>query len=156
MQLLEFDTEGICSISSLLRQGIVGYANDTPTPRGISTVWLFLTDNSVLKIYTRMHDTVGWNEVGTLVFRLVGKDENVPKIVPLPQAWRDIAGIEKMLVVDDDFTAESGLQVSNDLGEVFTIVCSANVYQIEVLAPFFHRGFLPEYEMSHYKYMLLQ
>lgn len=155
MRLLEFDTEGIYSIQGLLRQGIVGYATDTPTPRGISTIWLFLANDSILKIYTTMHDTVGWDEVGTLVFRPVEKDENVPEMLTLPQAWRDITVIEKMLVVDDDFTAESGLQISNDSGETFTIVCSANVYQIEVAAPFFHGDFLPEYEIYHYKYLSL-
>lgn len=155
MRLLEFDTEGLYSIQDLLRQGIVGYANDTPTPRGISIIWLFLANDFILKIYTTMHDTVGWNEVGTLVFRLVEKYENVPEILPLPQAWRDITVIEKMLVMDDDFTAESGLQITNGLGEAFTIVCSANVYQIEVAAPFFHGDFLPEYEIYHYKYLFL-
>lgn len=151
----EFDNGDIASVQSILRQGIVGYANDIHTPRGISTIWLFLANQSILKIYTQMHDAVGWHEVGTLVFRLVAKDENVPKMLPLPQAWKDIAIIEKMLVVDDDFTAESGLQISNTSGETFTIVCSANVYQIEVAAPFYHGNFLPEYDIFHYKYVPL-
>lgn len=155
MLILEFDTEGIYSIQGLLRQGIVGYVTDTPTPRGISTIWLFLTNGSILKIYSQMHDTVGWYEVGTFTFRLVEKDENVPEMLPLQQAWRDITVIKKMLVIDDDFTAESGLQISNNSGETFTIVCSANVYQIEIAAPFFHGNFLPEYEIYHYKHVPL-
>ncbi len=150
MLMLEFDTADLCSIQGLLRQGIVGYATDTPTPRGVSTIWLFLANDSILKIYTTMHDTVGWDEVSTLVFRLVEKDKNAPEMLPLPLAWRDITVIEKMLVVDEDFTAEGGLQISNNSGETFTIVCSANIYQIEVAAPFYHGDFLPEYYMCHY------
>ena len=151
--LLEFDTDGIASVQSMLRQGITGYAIDSLVPRGMSTIWLSLGDETILKIYTTMTDTVGWDEVGTLVFRPVGKGDDVPEMLPLPQAWRNVTAIEKLLVVDDDFSAESGLQISNDLGEVFTIVCSENVYRIEISAPFFHGEFLPEYELSHYKHV---
>lgn len=150
--LLEFDIDGIVSVQSMVRQGITGYAIDSFVPRGMSTIWLFLGDDTILKIYTKMTDTVGWNEVGTLVFRPVVKGDDVPEMLPLPQAWRNVTEVEKLLVVDDDFSAESGLQISNGLGEVFTIVCSENVYQIEIAAPFFHGEFLPEYELTHYKH----
>ncbi|MGP1682765.1 MAG: hypothetical protein ACTS8S_10615 [Giesbergeria sp.] len=151
--LLEFDTDGIASVQSMLRQGITGYAIDSLVPRGMSTIWLFLGDDTILKIYTTMTDTVGWVEVGTLVFRPVAKGDDVPEMRPLPHAWRNVAAIEKLLVVDDDFSAESGLQISNNLGEAFTIVCSENVYRIEIAAPFFHGEFLPEYELTHYKHV---
>jgi hypothetical protein len=148
---LEFDTDGIASVQNLLRQGINGYAIDSLAPRGVSTIWLCCGDETVLKIYTTMTDTDGWFEVGTLVFRNVAKSDDIPEMKPLPQAWRNITGIEKLLVVDDEFSAESGLQISNDLGEVFTIVCSENVYQIEISAPFFQGDFFPEYEFGYYK-----
>lgn len=151
--LLEFDTDGIHSIQSMLRKGIVGYAVDSIFQRGMSTIWLFLVDDTILKIHTTMTDTTGWNEVGTLVFRSVDKGGDMPEILSLPQSWRNVAAIEKLCVVDDDFSAESGLQISNNLGEVFIIVCSENVYQIEILAPFFHGEFLPEYELAHYKHV---
>lgn len=153
--LLEFDIDDIVSVQSMLRQGITGYAIDSLFPRGMSTIWLFLGDDTILKIYTKMTDTVGWDEVGTLVFRSVVKGDDVPEMLTLPQAWRNVAEVEKLLVVDDDFLAESGLQISNDLGEVFTIVCSENVYRIEIEAPFFHGEFLPEYELTHYKHVLI-
>lgn len=149
--LLEFDTDGIGSVQSMIRKGIVGYAVDSIFQHGKSTIWLYLSDDVVLKIYTTMTDTVGWDEVGTLVFRLLGNGDDVPEMLPLPQAWRNVAAIEKLIVVDDSFSAESGLQISNDLGEIFTIVCSANVYRIEISAPFFHGDFLPEYELNHYQ-----
>ncbi|OYU12054.1 MAG: hypothetical protein CFE38_09715 [Comamonadaceae bacterium PBBC1] len=151
--LLEFNTDGIDSVQSMLRQGITGYAIDSLVPRGMSTIWLFLGDNTILKIYTTMTDTVGWFEVGTLVFRAVAKGDDVPEMRPLPQAWRNVTAIEKLLVVEDDFSAESGLQIGNDLGEIFTIVCSENVYRIEIEAPFIHGEFLPEYELTHYKHV---
>jgi hypothetical protein len=110
---LEFDIDGIASIQSMLRQGIRGYAVDSVVPRGMSTIWLFLGEDTVLKIYTKMTDTVGWTEVGTLVFRPVVKGDEVPEILPLPQAWKSVTTIDKLLVVDDDFSAESGLQISN-------------------------------------------
>ena len=151
--ILEFDTGGITSVKSMLRRGITGYAIDSLVPRGMSTIWLFLGDNTILKIYTTMTDTVGWDEVGTLVFRPVVEGDDVPEMLPLPQAWRNIAAVEKLLVMDDDFSAENGLQISNNLGELFTIVCSENVHQIEIEAPFFHGDFLPEYELTNYKHI---
>jgi hypothetical protein len=151
--LLKFDTDGIASVQSMLRQGINGYTIDSLVPHGMSTIWLFLGNDTILKIYTTMTDTAGWIEVGTLVFRLVAKGDDVPEMRPLPLAWRNVIEIEKLLVVDDDFSAESGLQISNDLGEVFTIVCSENVYRIEIAAPFFQGEFLPEYELTHYKHV---
>jgi hypothetical protein len=148
--LLEFDTNGIASIQNTLRKGIAGYAVDNLVPRGMSTIWLLLADDTILKIYTTMSDTVGWDEVGTLIFRLVAKGEGVPEFLPIPQAWRNVTTIEKLLVVDDFFSAESGLKIINNMGEVFIIVCSENVYRIEIKAPFFQGEFSPEYDLSHY------
>lgn len=148
---LKFDLEGIDSVQSMIFRGIAGYALDSLVPHGMSTIWLFLGDGAILKINTRMTDTVGWNEVGTLVFRPVVEGDDVPRMMPLPQGWRNVVTVEKLLVTDDDFSAESGLQITNDLGEVLTIVCSENVYQIEIAAPFFVGRFLPEYELTHYK-----
>lgn len=151
--ILKFDTNSIASVQCMLRQGIAGYAIDSLVPRGMSTIWLFLANDTILKIYATMWDTVGWDEVGTLVFRSVKKGDDVPEMLPLPQAWRNVTVIEKLLIVDDDFLAESGLQIRNNLGEVFIIVCSENVYQIEIEAPFFHGEFFPEYDFFHYRHV---
>jgi hypothetical protein len=153
--LLEFDTSGISSIQSMLRKGIAGYAVDTLIPRGMSTIWLLLGDDTLLKIYTTMSDTIGWDEVGTLIFRRDVKREDAPEILPLPQTWRNVTTIEKLVVMDDYFSAESGLKISNDMGEVFIIVCSENVYQIEIKAPFFRGEFLPEYDLNKYNPVLI-
>lgn len=152
-QVLKFDIDGIDSIQRIIRQGIVGYAVDSIFKRGKSTIWLLLGDKTILKIHTKMTDTVSWNEVGTLVFRLVVNGDDVPEMLPLQQSWRNILTIEKLIVMDDDFSAESGLQIGNGLGETFTIICSENVYQIEIKAPFFHGDFLPEYELTYYKHI---
>jgi hypothetical protein len=148
---LEFDIDGIASVESMLRQGITGYAVDSLVPRGMSTIWLFLGDNTILKIYTKMTDTVGWVEIGTLILRTVVEGEDVPEMKSLSKAWRNVKAIEKLLLVDDDFSAESGLKISNDLGETLTIACSENVYQIELQASFFDGEFSPEYDLIHYK-----
>ncbi len=148
---IEFDTDGIESIQSLIRQGLTGYARDRLVPQGMSTIWLFLRDGSVLKIHTKMTDTVGWDEVGTLVFRRVAPGSDVPSMLPVPEAWRTVTTVEKLVVVDEHFSAEGGLQICNRLEEVFNIVCSANVYQIEISAPFFDGSFSPEYALTHYR-----
>jgi hypothetical protein len=121
----------------------------------MSTIWLLLGDDTLLKIYTTMSDTIGWDEVGTLIFRRDVKREDAPEILPLPQTWRNVTTIEKLVVMDDYFSAESGLKISNDMGEVFIIVCSENVYQIEIKAPFFRGEFLPEYDLNKYDLVLI-
>lgn len=151
--VIKFDTDGIASVQSMLSKGLLGYAIDSLVPRGVSTIWLFLDEDIILKIHTKMTDTVGWSEVGTLVFRHIGKSDDAPEMLPLSQAWRNVVAVEKLLLVEADLLAESGLKIINSIGEEFTIVCSENVYQIEIEAPFFCGEFLPEYDLIYYKHV---
>ena len=153
---LKFDIDGIDSVEDVIRKGIAGYATDSLVLHGMSTVWLFLGNGEVLKISTRMTDTVGWTEVGTLVFSMCVKHENIPQMIELPQAWRNISKVEKLLVSEDEFSAEGGLKICNVFGEKLIIVCSENVYQIEIMAPFFCGNFLPEYDLSYYRCVPMQ
>lgn len=154
--VIEFDVDGIESIQKIIRKGIRGYSTDSLVPKGISTIWLFLAHDVILKICSTMTDTSGWNEVGKLVFRPIRSDVDIPKMQSLIPTWLDVKLLEKLVVDGEGFSAESGLRITNSSGEIFTIVCSENVYQLEISAPFFEGGFSPEYEMSHYKSVPMQ
>lgn len=147
---LNFDLINIDSIKTKVCHGLIGYAVNPEQHIGLSTLWLYLADGDVLKIHSTMTDTKDWDEVGTLVFQLLGNDEDVPQMMRLPQQWLSIAHVQKLVVTTEDFVAESGLLICNDSNEALTVVCSANVYRIELQAPFFSGSFQPEYEMAHY------
>lgn len=150
-KILNFDVDGIDHLGDLLRTGLKGYATDTAQLGGMATFWCFLCNEEVLKIYSIMTDISDWDEVGTLTFRSAAEDRNVPKMIPLPSSWNCITSVEKLVLNEIDFSAASGLVIHNYDGEKITLVCGANVYSIQVKAPFFIGKFSPEYEISKYE-----
>lgn len=152
---INFDVDGIDSLANLIRKGLKGYASNTEQLGGMTTLWCFLCDDAVLKIHSVMTDIGGWDEVGTLVFRLATKDDNLPEMIPLPPTWGCVASVEKLELDEDDFSAESGLVIQTCDGEELIVVCGTNVYTIQMTAPFFSCKFQPEYEINRYKRMSL-
>ncbi len=147
----EFELSGVACLRDALRTGLIGVAADPEEHIGLTTVWCRLVQDVLLKIQSQMTTTNGWNEVGSLVFELNPNDDSPPNIAPLPEQWRNVSFVDKLVIEESDFTAESGLRIENADGESFTIVCSANPYQLAVEAPFCLGGFLPEYEIERYK-----
>jgi hypothetical protein len=150
-RILSFDVDGIESLMNLLRKGFIGYSTNAEQHGGLTTLWLFLCDQTVLKIYSSMTDVGGWDEVGTLVFRLATKEDTYPKMKPLGIAWSHIFSIKKLVLDETRFSAESGLVIKNNRDEELTVICGANVYTIQIEAPFFTGNFQPEYEIDAYK-----
>ncbi len=138
---VEFHIDRTDSLEVALLNGISGYAVEFTALRGVSMIWLLLGDGSVLKIHSKMTDISGWIEVGVLVFKMLSKQEDRPQMSDLPETWRSIASIKKLVVTNEGYSAESGLLIASRWGEKFVIVCSANVYQIEIAAPFFKGDF---------------
>lgn len=52
-------------LANLIRQGLKGYAANVEQLGGMTTLWCFLCDGSVLRIDSAMTDVSGWLEVGT-------------------------------------------------------------------------------------------
>lgn len=150
-----FDLNGITSLATILKKGLKGYATNQKNVGGITTIWCFLCDDAVLTIQSTMNDLSGWDEVGTLVFRFAGVNENLPAMTNLPSTWNEIFSVGKLVLDDDDFSAESGLELENKSGEILTIICGANICSIQIQAPFFPGPFFPEYDIDKYERMLL-
>ena len=152
---LNFDLTNIDSLKAGAFRSLIGYAVNQEQHIGLSTLWLYGVDGDVLKIYSKMTETKDWDEVGTLVFHRLGSDEDAPQMTKLPQQWLNIAHVEKLVIAGVDYVAESGLIICNRDGEMLTVVCSANVYRIELQAPFFSGPFQPEYEIARYMHVPL-
>lgn len=146
----DFANADIDSTHEALMSGIVGFATDS-LQNGMSTVWLLLRHAIALQIQTKMTDIAEWREIGTLVLKQVSTDASLPKMLSISTNWLEIESIKKLTAEDGEVGAESGIELTNKLGEVLIIVCSANPCLIEVSAPFFSGEFLPEYELNHYK-----
>jgi hypothetical protein len=148
---LRFDLNGIESLRDLFLTGIRAYATNAEFTGGmINVIWCFLCDGSVLRIQSRMNDLAEWEEVGTLVFRLVGVGEKIAPPVDLSNPWQNISCVEMLVVDEPEFSAESGLVLRNCAGDEFTIVCGADVCAVQIQAPFYSGGFLPEYDVETY------
>jgi len=116
----------------------------------VNVIWVFLCDGSVLRIQSKMNDLPEWEEVGTLVFRLVGEDQKIADPIELPKSWRCIASSAMLVVDESEFTAESGLALRNCSGEEMILVCGADICAIQIQAPFYPDDFLPEYDVETY------
>jgi hypothetical protein len=141
----------IASLDVLLRTGLKGYATNASEIGGLTTFWCWLCDGSVLQIHSVMNDIDGWDEIGTLVLRLVTEDLNLPAMMSLSSEWESIDSVEKLVLDEVKFLAESGILIRARNGEELMIVCGANVYSIQIAASFFFGEFQAEYEITTYK-----
>ena len=147
-----FTLEGIASIPFQLKSGIKGYAVNL-NYNVTTTIWLFLCDGAVLIIQSNMNELDGWEEVGSLNFKAFTSGEYLPEMIALPIVWNKIISLGKLAIEDDEFIAESGIVIRNNLGEEIIIVCGAEIYSIQMKAPFFEGCFNPEYSFEKYKYI---
>ena len=148
---LQFDLNGFKSLKSILASGIKAYSTNAAFTGGmLNVIWFFLCNGSILRIQSKMNDLTEWEEVGTLVFRLVGEDQKIADPIELPNSWRRIASSAMLVVDESEFTAESGLALQNCSGEEMMLVCGADICAIQIQAPFYSGDFLPEYDVEKY------
>jgi hypothetical protein len=150
-----FVLSGLDSLFSVLKVGLKGYSTDYKQIGGTTTVHLFLTTGEIVKISSEMHDIDSWNEIGSLVFEMV-QDCPYSKMIPLDPAWKSLASVEKLVLEREEFVAESGIILRSESDETLLVVASANVYTLAVQAPFARDEFLPENDLSAYRYVPLQ
>lgn len=148
---LQFHQSDIDSVGAILARGIHAYATNARLTGGmINVIWCFMCDGSVLRIQSKMNDLAEREEVGTLVFRLVSQHEQPIDPIELPDSWRDITSAEMLVIEESEFSAESGLVITNRTGEELIIVCGADICAVQIKAPFFKGDFLPEYDLEKY------
>lgn len=138
-------------LAKLISQGLKGYSANAEQLGGMTTLWCFLCDGTVLRIDSVMTDVSGWLEVGTLAFELVENGDELPEMVPLPEVWSHISSLNKLVLDEPEFSSESGLIIKTLSGDKLMVVCGAEVYTVQISAPFFFGKFHPEYEVERYK-----
>lgn len=148
-----FPLVGTELLESLNSSGLSGFSSnrkDYGTHVSVSTVWLWLGSGAVLRIQSEMHDLEGWDEVGSLVIERAESSE-APPLIQLGDDWKEIAGIEKLVVSDPGyFSAESGLKILNRKRETVIICNSASPYELALSTPLTHDAFTPEYCLDRY------
>jgi len=141
-------------ITDALKTGLMGYSVVFDQAwQAVSSVWLFLGNETVLNIRSTMHDvepTKSWEEIGTLIFVFNNNDELVPPMIPLKLEWHSDLNIQKLVYECEDYLTESGLVVMNRNGDEFCIVTSSAVCMLTIKSPFFSEKFTPEREYSEY------
>lgn len=146
-----FHIDGGKSIEELLSTGLLAYSGETAEHGRFASLCFLLQDQTAIKIESIVTTVKGWDEVGTLVFfPLKETSATCNRFIPLPSSWNKIVSVERLVVCEADFSAESGIAINNAAGEEIIIVSSEYPYAIELSAPFFSGDFRPEYELSTY------
>jgi len=147
---LYYKLEGVDSLRALLEKGLTGFATQTAEHGRFTSIWLFLHKNIVLEIHSSMTDIESWQEVGTLLFRRLDINDNHPPQISLDSVWANIKSLDKLIIKEDAYSAESGMVIRNNNDEELIIVCGAYPYTLEMLAPFCDFDFQPEYDFNLY------
>lgn len=150
-KFLHFHVDGGKPIEELLSVGLQAYSGERAEHGRFSSLCLLLRNGSAVKIESIVTTVKGWDEVGTLVFfPLTENSVSCISSIPLSSDWNKIVSVEKLVLNEGDFYAESGIVIKNAAGEEVIIVSSEYPYALELLAPFFSGDFRPEYELSAY------
>ena len=95
-------------------------------------------------------DVEFWDEIGSLVFELVGKDQVNFNLIIIDEKWKKNCKMEKLIFEDSIVASESGLSINIDNSEII-IISSSFPYSIEILADFLSQDFEPECDIKKYK-----
>lgn len=145
-----FELENSNSVSEKFANGLKGIAMASDDIGRVHTTWCQLLDGSLIKIQSEMNDIDGWHEIGCLELSIGHHEASVPQITLLSNDWNNISTIEKLCHDSAQCYAESGIVITNSIGQSIIIVCDANPYLLSIQAPFFSGEFLPEYELKSY------
>src|SRR3954471_22408070 len=95
----EFSFRGLDPPWAALGKGLKAYALESAPGGAVVAVQLVVSDGSVVVVRSAQTTlNVGeWEEVDTLEFKHLGTSERALPALPLPEAWLEIARIEKMI-----------------------------------------------------------
>jgi hypothetical protein len=105
-----------------------------------------------IEISSRMHDVGDRAEVGVLRFAK-GKGQNLDGLnIDLPSAFGTVATVEKLVIIEQEVRAESGIVFKNAKGEEIVIVASAWPFGLAISIPWSSPlpKFNPEYDLEQY------
>ncbi|MES2538891.1 MAG: hypothetical protein V4632_23780 [Pseudomonadota bacterium] len=146
---LEIDDIGVF-INSVCT-GLNGYATEFQNAGRLNSLWLFCCNGTSLRFQATVTTVAPRYEVGTLVVKTSFQRNTQLIVSPLPLVWGNIKAIERLIIENAEFLAESGLSIQNIFDEEITILPGAFPHTVELLAPFYPHNFEPEYNVAEYK-----
>lgn len=149
-----FSIVGEAFLKDIYSFGLYGFSwnrKEYKTHVSVNTVWLRLSDGTVLRVGPEMHELENWDEVGSLEIERVESTDAPSPIVELGDEWRNIASIEKLVFTEPDyFSADSGLKITNRQQEVIIICNGAGPYELALMTPVTQDVFNPEHDLERY------
>jgi hypothetical protein len=145
-----FSFHGLTPLRTALEQGLKGYAVELAPGGAVVSVQLFVSDGSIVVVRSVQSTLVvgEWEEIDTLQFRQVRMSERSLAVLPLAEVWLRIARIEKIIFETEDFSAECGISLLNQVGDEFVISAGAFAGSLALRAPFVDKDFEPQYDLA--------
>jgi hypothetical protein len=93
--------------------------------------------------------------VGVLEFAKTRSSRNSDMSINVPVSFKGRVKVEKLVIIELDVTAESGITLENSRGEQIVIVAGANPHTLMVRAPSYVNSFEPEYTLDRYQRVIM-
>lgn len=154
MRTLTFLWREDTSLALELAAGIEGLYVRTAEHGAPISITLWKGGSSGLEIKSRMHDLGPRFEIGVLEFTVVRRIHVRDVQIDIQKSFREHLKVEKLVITEQDVTAESGVIFENSGGEQIVIVAGANPYTLSIRAPSFAK-FEPEYPLDRYRHALM-
>jgi hypothetical protein len=153
MTPLSFAWSGPGSLAAELAKPLTGISIETFHPAwGPSTVKLWRSDGTGLKLFSRMHNVAERLELGVLNFELLLECSSTETVLQISPSFSAGAVASKLVIHEADTTAESGLAITASDGNEIIVVASAGPCYLAVggvLSSIPHL-FEPEYPLDQY------
>lgn len=124
----------------------------SPALPNVITFWR--VDGTWMEVYSAMRDIGERSEVGVLTFAMVpNTPEDQDIAVDMKPSPFVPVGVKKLVITDEDVTAESGIRLVSDKGKIITVTSNAFpcTLAIEGVKDDVQNIFDPEYEIDKYE-----
>jgi hypothetical protein len=155
MRPLSFSWQENASLAAELAAGIDCLYVRTAAHGAPISITLWKGEHSGLEIRSKMHDIGKRLEIGVLEFTKVRTIRISDVRIDIRKSFNEHLKVEKLLIVESDVTAESGITLENSSGEQIVIVAGANPYTLSIRAPAVGTEFQPEYPLDRYRHVLM-
>jgi hypothetical protein len=110
-----------------------------------------------VEISSRMYDVDDRAEVGVLRFAKAGDQNRDGLNIDLPSAFGAVATVEKLIIIEREVRAESGIVFRNAKAQEIVIVASSSPFGLAISIPWLSPlpKFNPEYDLEQYTRALM-
>lgn len=152
MNKLVFIWHGTDLLADKLAEGFVRMSVELETHNRPTSVSLWRSDGSGLRIQSKMHDLAERREVGVLKFSTaIDTNQKVSNNYELPTSFASKLKVTTLLITESGIKAESGILLEANDGKEIVIVAGAYPYTLAIQGgPNIAHIFEPEYPLKDY------